>query len=135
MTTATKRVPRSKTPKYRAMYAGMKQLGYEFLIDATGVRRRLEALQCLGWSLTEVGERIGKNQQNMSKLATGHQRVYRETYAKVCAVYDELSMTPNTTRYAERTRALARSRGYVPPLAWDGQDIDDVNATPKGVRR
>lgn len=134
MTTATK-VYRSKTPKYRAMYAGMRELGYEFLIDATGVRRRLEALQCLGWSLTEVGERIGKNQQNMSKLAIGHQRVYRETYAKVCEVYDELSMTPNTTRYSERTRALARSRGYVPPLCWDSTDIDDPAATPRGVRK
>lgn len=126
---------KSKTPGYRSKYSNMKKLGYEFTVDVTGTRRRLEALQCIGWSLTEIGERIGMVQQNMSKLANGRKRIYMTTRDKVAAVYDELSMTPNDTRYSERTRLHAKARGFAPPLSWDSSDIDDPSATPRGLRK
>ena len=123
---------KSRQKGYRNRYDTMRELGYEFTVDATSTRRRLEALQAIGWSLTEIGKMVGKNQQNMSKLATGNGRVYMRTRDAIAAVYDELSMRPNTTRYSARTRELAKARGYAAPLAWD--DIDN-DTEPKGMRK
>lgn len=122
---------RSKTPKYRAMYSNMKDLGYEFLIDATGTKRRLQGLMCLGYSLTEIGRRVGMTQQSLSNLMHERKHVYRETRDKIAAVCDELCMTPNVSRTAVRTRIDAERRGYPSLLSWD--DIDN-DPWPVGVK-
>lgn len=47
------------------------------------------------------------------------------------AAYDVLWMRPGPSSQA---RALAARRGWVGPLAWDDEVIDDSAARPQGVR-
>ena len=126
---------RSKQPGYRQMYKHMRDLGYEFKVDATGTKRRLMGLARLGYSLSEIGREIGSTQQNLSVLLHKRKHVYRETRDKIAALADELSMTTNTAPYSERTRQHAIECGYPSLWAWDDNDIDNPEATPTGVRR
>jgi hypothetical protein len=60
-------------------------------------------------------------------------RVHRGTAGQVARVYDELAMTPGPST---RARDAAARRGWVPPLAWDDDEIDDPQARPaRGPRR
>lgn len=95
------------------------------LIPSIGTIRRIEALQCMGWSQAEIGRRMGgvtaqaiSQTKRSATIAAGRARAFRE-------LYDELSMTPGPDA---KTRAWAAKKGYAPPLAWD--DIDDPDSTP-----
>lgn len=101
------------------------------VVDATGTRRRIEALACLGWSTAELSRRIGRTRSYLSK--TAHRTtVHPSTAAAVARLYDELCMTWCTTPTAARTAAEARAKGWAPPLAWDEGSLDDPTATPHG---
>jgi DNA-binding CsgD family transcriptional regulator/DNA-binding Xre family transcriptional regulator len=109
-------------------------------VDAIGTRRRLQALVAIGWSRAELGRRIGVTPQNFtSLLATGQVTV--RTAAAVRALYDALSMQPRSaddhpTRInINRARHSAAAAGWVPPLAWDDEDIDDPAARPAQASR
>ena len=96
-------------------------------VPAVGFRRRIEALQAIGWSLNEIGRRLGIDVRVLP--ARMDQRwVRRVTHDRMAAIYDELSMTVPGDRYANRRRILAARKGYAPPLAWD--DIDDPDERP-----
>jgi transcriptional regulator with XRE-family HTH domain len=107
-------------------------------IDATGTRRRLQALAALGWSARAIAERFGYSEVTVSGWFRAN-LVSRRTVARIRGWYDELSMTPPPTRTrAERysvgtTRGRARAAGWHPPLAWDDDLIDDPNASPEPV--
>lgn len=92
------------------------------VIDPTGTVRRIRALQAMGWPLREIGERCGIATQNLGTIASGGRGVYASTAARIAKVYDELSMTPGPSN---RSRTIARTRGWLPPLAWDDDAIDD----------
>lgn len=101
------------------------------LVPVTGTRRRVEALQWLGWSAAEISRRLGRNPTWLTQTTRKHAVIRRETAEAVARVYDGLSMRlPNPATQSERlsvgrTQALARRRGYAPPLAWDDIDNDD----------
>jgi hypothetical protein len=103
--------------------------------DATGSRRRLQALAAIGWSSLEVKEASGVSNGFLSAVRAGHHETLRPFFAdKIAEAYDSLSMRvgPST-----RARNLAQRKGWVPPLAWDDDEIDDPAAkphTPKDVR-
>lgn len=100
-------------------------------VPAVGTKRRLRALQALGWTLTELAERMGSQRSRVEKWCSEDKTyVYASTAARVAKVYEELCMTQPTGRWATRTRNMARRNGYPPPLAWDR--IDDPAETPKG---
>ncbi|MER6942528.1 hypothetical protein ABT294_00770 [Nonomuraea sp. NPDC000554] len=107
-------------------------------VDATGTRRRLQALIVLGWSATCLAERMGLERQSIRKVMS-RPRVRVSTASAVREIYAELSIRtpPNTTRYERamvtRTRRYAASQGWVSAMAWD--DIDDPKEKPKGARR
>lgn len=92
--------------------------------DVTGTVRRLQALAAIGWSLREVGRRLGISPQTLRGLMC-QERCTTATRDKVAALYDELSMIVGGN---PRTVTWAAKRGFAPPLAWD--DIDDPAATP-----
>lgn len=96
------------------------------LIDATGTRRRIQALNAIGWDNGRIMKRLGMDPYGSRTLFRGA-RVHQNTAAKVARVYDELSMTPGPS---VRARLHAQRRGYAPPLAWDDDTIDDPNAVP-----
>jgi hypothetical protein len=109
-------------------------------IDATGSRRRLQALYALGWTSRQLGPRLGVSYARVGHLVNGmYPLIFRSTAERIRELYDELSMTvpqdpevlaPQQVRVHARQRRLAVARGWVPPLAWDEADLDDPQATP-----
>lgn len=95
--------------------------------DGTGTRRRLQALSALGHTSATLAVRLGLTPSRVRELATETCRVRASTYERVAALYDDLSMVPGAS---DRTRAIALRRGWVPPLAWDDDEIDDPIAVP-----
>jgi hypothetical protein len=103
-------------------------------VDGTGTMRRLQALMALGWPKTVLARRLGTDQ-----LFGVHLAARPVTVAKaraVRALYDELWNTAPPARTArERTAALrarrfAERRGWLGPVAWDDDVIDDPAAGP-----
>ncbi len=98
--------------------------------DARGVRRRLEALMAIGWSMPLVAERIGVH-RSLTLRWLEADAVEASTISRVAAAYDELchEQPPTGTHIqrgiANRTRRLAIERGYVDPQWWVDIDTDD----------
>ena len=84
------------------------------LTPSAGTQRRLQALMVLGWPLTQI-------QQTCGLSALG--RCLTRDLVTAQAVID-------------RTRARAEQAGWLPPLAWDDDTIDDPDVpTPAHTRR
>ena len=104
-------------------------------IDATGTRRRLEALAVRGWSRAQVAAKIGMGTVAFRK-AVNKDRVTARLARQVSEVYDawwdqdplEHGLSRNGVA---RVRSEAARSGYVGPLAWDDDTIDDPTAVPQ----
>lgn len=91
-------------------------------IDSTGTTRRLQALVAMGWTQCELGRRIKWTTANINTITLGRRSSVTVATAQLVAkLYDDLSMTPGPS---ERARRLATRRGWLPPLAWDDDEID-----------
>ena len=128
-TCAACRAAEAADRRRRAAYAYLTG-GQKMLVDATGTRRRVQALVRIGWSLKELADRLGTRFQNVHDL-TVRAKVRRATAAKVAALYDELSMIPGPS---VKSKQYAIRRGWPPPLSWDDDPgpggIDDPAARP-----
>lgn len=95
-------------------------------LDPTGTRRRVEALNFMGWSRRHLGERLGMGVCALSKILR-EGRVTPRTARLVAELYAEL----NAKRGSDRgVAARAQAAGYQPPAAWDYANIDDPKAKP-----
>ncbi len=137
--------PRGKSPSRRvrpateqrilAVSPDLAMLGSAAVVDATGTRRRLQALVWLGYSQARLAAELGMHRHNVSKVL-GRDRVHAATARDVRAAYDRLGNappaadTPGQRKSVTRAHGLARARGWAPPLAWD--NIDDPDEAPKG---
>lgn len=107
--------------------------GMPRLVDATGTRRRIEALGALGWTGAQIGVEMGVSGAQIGQLRAQRQ-VTRPLAARMVEVYERLATTrpPETTRTerhnASRQRNKAARLGWLPPLAW--LDIDDPDEHP-----
>jgi hypothetical protein len=104
-------------------------------IEASGTVRRVQALVAIGHTLTSVAEALGWTVQNLSKVVHAGAVPYAlcvevRTALAVSRLYDRWSMTVPDGPMADRARAHARTFGWVPPLAWDDDEIDDPCAGP-----
>lgn len=105
------------------------------LVDATGTVRRLRALVFMGWTVKELMRRIGSNPSYGHRIMSSAQ-VFERTRARVIGLYEELwdqvplETTGEERFLARRARRHARTHGWVGPLAWDDDTIDDAAATP-----
>lgn len=97
-------------------------------MSATGTARRIRALLAIGWTHEHLHAATGIATRRHVKGDKG--RVTRRTHEAIAGLYDRLSMTPGPS---EQNRARARRLGWVPPLAWDDELIDDPTARPRGV--
>lgn len=96
--------------------------------DSTGTARRLRALVAMGYSQADIGRAVGISPTYISKLANQNRgQVNPDTADRIIALYDKLSMTPGPSRWA---RDWAHRKGWMPPLAWDDDTIDDPAAQP-----
>lgn len=100
-------------------------------VDATGSRRRLQALMALGWSQSQLAMRLGTQQQSLSKLIRFQELVMPSTAAKVTELYEQLwDQHPVPASKGElisvrRSVNYARRHGFQPPMAWDDPDADE----------
>lgn len=104
-------------------------------IDATGTRRRLQALGTLGWSIQSLALIAQLDRQRLDGAMRGRP-VQGDTRRAVTTLYEHLwnVPAPTTTKGAKISAARAQGRaqreGWAPPLAWDDETIDDPAATP-----
>lgn len=111
-------------------------LGGKTVIDATGTKRRLQALVTIGWSQAKLADRLGWTPANFSALLRREQTI-ASTARLVRGLYDELwDQAPPEDNHrdriaASRARNHARVNGWAPPAAWDDDRIDDPAAAPE----
>lgn len=106
-------------------------------VDATGTRRRLQALAVVGWSHRALAARCGVVAEHLQTIRSGRTpRITTNTEQVVMVVYDELwDQTPPTTGRHQsgavtKTRNAATRQGWVGPLDWDDDTINDPTAAP-----
>lgn len=104
-------------------------------VDATGPRRRLQALAAVGWPLRVQAERTGLTASALSRIRGGRVLVVRAATAElVRRAYQSMSRRPPVeSQYpgASQVRAEARRRGWVPALCWEDEEArDDPAAVP-----
>lgn len=99
-------------------------------IDATGVRRRVQALRAIGWSAKSIATAASSAEARIQLISSGEQPTVRYVLAeKIIRVFVDLHRTPAPPgSSATRTRNHANRNGWAPPGAWD--DIDDPAARP-----
>lgn len=126
--------------KLLAVRADAALLSAQTVVDATGTRRRLQALAVLGWSQPRLAARLGIATDHLSCIVRGRiERVKSSTAAAARDLYDELWNTPPTglnpveNSAIRRARNAAVARGWAPPMAWDDDSIDDPGAEPDGI--
>lgn len=103
-------------------------------VPKLGSVRRVHALQALGWSAEHLSQRLGHSRAYLNVAMNRNERrgIHQDTARKIAALYDELSMTfPPETHCTARQRRIAKERGWLPPLAWDEDAIDDPMVIPK----
>ncbi|WP_427017832.1 hypothetical protein ACQCSX_04255 [Pseudarthrobacter sp. P1] len=106
------------------------------LVDPAGSMRRLQALVALGWSQARLAQRLGVTSSNSTHLFTGSRQVTARTARAVRALYDELWNQPQepvewrAKIAASRARRKAAQLGWLPPMAWDDETIDDPATAP-----
>lgn len=98
------------------------------LCHPVGTRRRLQALMTLGWTGRYLTGRLGASTRTITTIVydTNDTPIQVGTRIKVTELYDELSMTiPPPSRARTRIRNIAKTNGWLPPLAWDDDKIDN----------
>lgn len=98
-------------------------------VDATGTRRRMQAMARAGWSIADQARRLGREVRNHTHCLN-YDKVTAVTARAVAALYDELYwQVPPDSPTKKRTITWATKRGWLPPQAWV-DDIDDPAAQP-----
>lgn len=99
------------------------------LVDGCGFRRRVEALMCQGWSMSKQADALGIERGNFG-LMLHRPKVTVKHHLAMVELFDAWwNKQPRHVDHREliafnRTRNLAKQRGYVPPLGWDDIDND-----------
>lgn len=104
-------------------------------IDPTGTKRRVEALEMLGFGRMAMADKVGMPKASFSR-ALRADRITAQVARAVMDLYDGWwNQTPEAHGVlpwvADRTRRSAKARGFAGPLAWDDNTIDDPAAVPQ----
>lgn len=99
-------------------------------VDGFGTARRIQALCRIGWSLAEQARITGRTVAEFEVLVLAEPVPTRVAYL-IDALYRRLSTSGwRRSTTAENTREDAARRGWVPPLEWPADTIDDPAALP-----
>lgn len=97
-----------------------------------GTTRRLQALAVLGYTLEAIRDRTGIPMMSLSYAQSGRLgSVSAQRWAIVRDLYEEIGLRQGPSRNAT---ARALRRGWVGPLAWDDDSMDDPNVQPAPAR-
>lgn len=112
---------------YRRRYLNR---GRPLLVDATGTRRRLQALAVIGWGSRQLAAEEGVTPTAVKNWMR-QERVQQQTAARVARLYDRLWNQPGPS---VKAKGYALRSGWASPLAFDDDTIDNPEARPnKGV--
>lgn len=103
----------------------LQAAGGRNFVPKTGTLRRLEALQAIGWPLACISEIAGVNTEDIR-----HSRgpwVHAAQAAAIRVTYALLSDRPGPS---SRTSIRAAKLGYLGPIHWDDDTIDDATVSP-----
>jgi hypothetical protein len=130
----SKRVRPETAARLLAVQPTPENLGGGAAVDATGTRRRLQALLAAGWPQAQLALRLAMDPGNFGQTLNS-ERVYAATARAVLALYDELWRTDTRehgvgNQAYSRTRNRARLERWAPVGAWDEDSIDDPAAHP-----
>lgn len=129
------RVHKSTADRILAVRPELENMASGRTIDATGTVRRLRSLVAIGWSQARIGKQLGVAPGNTTKLLNADVVSVRRAQ-QVKALYDRAWNRPQTgtdwhaKAAATRARNMAAARGWVSPLAWDDDTIDDPASVP-----
>jgi AraC-like DNA-binding protein len=104
-------------------------------VDATGTRRRLQALMATGWTVELLAAELGRRPKTLHRSMTSAS-VTARTAHEVASLYERLfnATPPRATSEqraaADAARAHAAAQRWLPPLAWDDIDTDTTAAAP-----
>lgn len=100
-------------------------------VDATGTRRRLQALAAAGVTSRQVAAHTGLSVEMASYLRSGrHAQITPRLAALVIDTYEALWDKSRGDSNSRRCSTQALTLGYAPPLAWDDDEIDNPAARP-----
>jgi hypothetical protein len=108
--------------------------------DATGSRRRLQALATLGWTRPALAARAGIHPVRLTVIMQRGQTTTSVATARIVRdLYDELwSRSPAEDEVpswiVKRTRGHATRSNWAGPLAWEDDNIDNPKAKPRRGR-
>lgn len=94
------------------------------LTPAVGARRRLRALNAMGYGDPSLAHRLNVEVDVVTSMPEKG-LIPSELWEAVDEIYDELSMRPGPDA---DLREQARAEGLVPPLGWDDDEIDNPKA-------
>lgn len=102
-------------------------------VDATGTRRRIQALVAMGWTLNALGPELGFHPRRLTDFLQAD-RVLASTARRIADRYRIVqTWDPAAHGVPQRSRNLSRNlaarEGWHGPLAWD--DIDDPDCQPE----
>jgi plasmid maintenance system antidote protein VapI len=102
-------------------------------VNATGTRRRIQALIAIGHTITGIAAESGVDHSVINDILNGAPNVRGMTADRIAAAYDWLSRRPpvdNRPSSVTTSRNRAAREGWAPPAAWDDDEIDDPAAHP-----
>ena len=128
----SRRIKRATADAILALQPSLDVLGEKAVIPSWPYWRRIEALVCMGYSLSRIARAIGVSPSNFKRASTITVRRAR----RLIRVYEQWSMVPPVAANRgelvsiARAKTMAQLNGWAPPLAWD--DIDNRRERPKG---
>ena len=105
------------------------------MVDAAGAQRRIQALIALGWTRSQLAQRLGVKDTNLGTMLS-RTHVRAATAMAVHGLYDSLwatlppEDTPLQAKWARLSREDAAARGWPPLLAWDDGQLDRPDGRP-----
>ncbi len=130
-----RRVRKATAAKLLALRPSLAVTAAGAKVNSVGTARRTQALVALGWTVPQICEHAGLDRQRVDRALRGGD-VLADTAKRIAATYDALwdRTPPEGDRWHQAATARARSRaraaGWVPPMAWDDDTIDDPTAAP-----
>jgi len=90
--------------------------------SAIGSRRRLRALQVMGWTNEAIAAETGISFVTLASIQRGSAtKVHARLYHPIREAYERLADVDGGSKYA---KMRATKRGFLPPAAWDDPDTD-----------
>lgn len=118
----------SEARESRRVYSKRWRNGKTLKLEATGSRRRLQAVCFMGWSVDYIYDNFNLAHSVQQNILSGKtQIILQSTYDSIILIYDKLSMQLGPSK---QTREKAIQKGWHSCLAWDEETIDDPSEEP-----